>query len=438
MDSAGIHLDGKRVVVMGLGRFGGGVGVVRWLVGRGARVLVTDQASEESLEESVQCLEPLIRHGAVSLRLGEHREQDFQECDLVVANPAVPRPWENRFLRAAGDAGVAVTTEIQIAIDQIARRGARCIGVTGSAGKSTTASMIAHALGGLAEKAIAGGNLGGSLLECEHEIISGQWVVLELSSAMLHWIERLEVQVGVVTSFSPNHLDWHGNLEHYAESKKRLLGMVASGGTVVLGPDVRGWEPTASTRRCEIDEEAGLRDLAMLGDHNHLNAAMAREAVSAVCDSSRDSIDQSLRSFEGLAHRLQVVGERDGVRFVCDSKATTPEASVLGVQAVGDTSRIHLIAGGYDKGVSLEPIVRMKESLAGLYGIGATGEEIAGAAAGSVHAGTLERAFAVITSRVREGDTVLLSPGCASWDQFDNYEQRGEAFIALAKGWIER
>ena len=436
------HLEGKRVVVMGLGRFGGGVGVVRYLVGQGARVLVTDLASDESLQESLGGLEPLIRDGAVLLRLGEHREQDFRDCDLVVASPAVPLPWDNRFLNAALDADVPITTEVQIAIDQLTARGARFIGVTGSAGKSTTASMIAHALREVGEPAIAGGNLGGSLLDYEHEFTPGQWVVLELSSAMLHWIERLELQAGVVTSFSPNHLDWHGSLEDYLASKKRLIDRITQRGTLVLGPDVQSWESPAGVERRVVNAGDAVHGLAMIGDHNELNAAMARATVEAVCSAPSEMIECGLRSFEGLPHRLQVVGTRDGVRFVCDSKATTPEATLRGVEAVGEESRIHLIAGGYDKGVSLEPIVCLGPRLAGLYGIGATADQVAGTAtsggSGCSVVGTLKRAFEEFLPRVREGDTVLLSPGCASWDQFDNYEQRGEAFIALAKEWIER
>ncbi len=432
------ELGGARVVVMGLGRFGGGVGVTRWLVQRGARVLVTDLAGEERLKDSIEALGPLVRDGAVRLRLGVHRKEDFVGCDLVVANPAIARPWENRFLRASRSAGVAITTEIQIAIDVLSAREARLIGVTGSAGKSTVSAMIGHAMCATGERAVVGGNLGGSLLERMEEIETGQWVVLELSSAMLHWIERLELGVGVVTSFSPNHLEWHASIEHYRDSKRRLLGAIRGGGSAVLGPGVGDWKTPEGVGRVEVDAGDRVGGLATIGAHNEGNGAIARCAVVAAMGSDAARVEEALRGFGGLAHRLQVVGERDGVRFICDSKATTPEATCLAVEAVGEPARVHLIVGGADKGASMEAICELSTRLAGMYAIGATAGAIGDGLDGVVQSGTLGAAFDEIRRRARPGDTVLLSPGCASWDQFANYEQRGEAFIALAREWIER
>src|SRR5690606_11231147 len=137
--------SGRRVTVMGLGRFGGGLGVARFLAAQGADVLVTDLDAEDKLRDSVAALRPLIDAGSVRLRLGEHNVSDFTTCDLVVANPAVPRPWANRFLRAAAAAGIPITTEIGLAVARLPDR-RRVVGVTGAAGKSTTAALIAHIL----------------------------------------------------------------------------------------------------------------------------------------------------------------------------------------------------------------------------------------------------------------------------------------------------
>ena len=238
--------EGQRVTVMGLGRFGGGVGVARFLAKRGADVLVTDLSPPDKLADSIAKLQPLIDAGQVTLRLGEHNVSDFTTCDCVVVNPAVPP--NNRFLRAAHAAGIPITTEIRLLVERLPNR-LRTIGVTGSAGKSTVTAMIGHVLekefAGEGEstpsrqdaktprkkrKVWVGGNIGGSLLEKIDEIGEDDWVVLELSSFML---ERLRDQpdapgvanekcrgrgrgwsphIAVVTNISENHLDWHGSM----------------------------------------------------------------------------------------------------------------------------------------------------------------------------------------------------------------------------------
>jgi UDP-N-acetylmuramoylalanine--D-glutamate ligase len=190
-----MELAGARVTVMGLGRFGGGVGVTRWLAAQGADVLVTDLDPAEKLAEPLAAISSLVDSGTVRLRLGEHNASDFTGCDLVVANPAVPRPWENRFLRAAEAARVPVTTEITLLLSRLpeAMR-ERAVGVTGSVGKSTTTAMVhagLSAAAGEGERVLLGGNIGGSLLGGLGRIDDRAWLVLELSSAMLYWVERV-------------------------------------------------------------------------------------------------------------------------------------------------------------------------------------------------------------------------------------------------------
>ena len=173
-----------RITVMGLGRFGGGSGVTRWLADQ-AWVLLTDCQTPENSKASLADLQDLIHQGRVVLRLGEHNVSDFTTADLVVANPAVPLPWNNRFLRS-GKAGGPITTEIGLLVERLNRR--RVIGVTGSRRKSTTAAMIHHVLQRSGRRAHLGGNIGGSLLNSLDEIHTDDWIVLELSSAMLHWL----------------------------------------------------------------------------------------------------------------------------------------------------------------------------------------------------------------------------------------------------------
>lgn len=411
---------------MGLGRFGGGAGAARWLASQGARVLVTDVQPMAKLTEPLADIADLIAAGSVTVRLGEHQSSDFTSSDLVIANPAVPKPWTNKYLIAARAAEVPITTEIRLLTEHINRD--RVIGVTGSAGKSTTAAMIHHILASAGVRAHLGGNIGGSLLNQLPDIHSDDWIILELSSAMLYWLgtdvgydgaQGWSPGIGVLTNVSPNHIDWHESFEHYRHSKYNLFRYQQS-------------------NYCRFDNGELLYKsepvaLAIPGAHNQVNAQLA-VAVAEVAGIRRDRAAPTLLSFSGLPHRLQLVLQRDGMSFYNDSKSTTPEAAVLAVQAFDNPSRIHLIAGGYDKGSDLAPISSLASQIAGLYTIGKTGRRLVDAAphaTSAEHCETLESAVERAMARMHPGDILLLSPGCASWDQFINYEQRGEAFINL-------
>jgi UDP-N-acetylmuramoylalanine--D-glutamate ligase len=427
-----VELRGLRATVMGLGRFGGGVGVTAWLAERGASVVATDLLGAQDLAAALGPLAAYVRRGAVTLHLGGHDPADFTSCDLVVANPAVPQPWDNPHLRAAIDAGIPVTTEIRLLVDRLDRE--RVIGVTGTAGKSTTAAMIHHAFHRCGCAAHLGGNIGGSLLGRLDAIAAGDRVVLELSSAMLYWLGEAAPAAGrppwsphvaALTNLAPNHLDWHGTFEHYAASKRAIFAHQAPGDHALETPDVAAGPPIP---------------LAIPGGHNQANARLAVAAACAAAGLAPDRAGAALADFPGLPHRLQLVAEHDDRRFYNDSKSTTPQATCLAVDAFENASSVHVLAGGYDKKIDLSAIVELAPRVAGLYTIGTTGralaEAVAGAVAGTAHVeycGTLEAAAACAHSRMRAGDVLLLSPGCASWDQFDNYEQRGDAFRA----WVE-
>ncbi|MFQ5806352.1 MAG: UDP-N-acetylmuramoyl-L-alanine--D-glutamate ligase [Phycisphaerae bacterium] len=451
---------GKRVMVMGLGRFGGGVGVTRWLAQSGARVLVTDKAPAEKLRESVEEIADLD----VELRLGEHVEGDFRETDLVVVSPAVSE--SSPFLQAARDAGVPITTEINLFVE---RCPARCIGVTGTVGKSTITAMIGHVLQRTVtnRRVWVGGNVGRSLLEDLSEMTADDLVVLELSSFQLARTSavRWSPQVAVVTNISPNHLDWHDTFAAYVAAKLNIVRYQDPGrDAIVIGDDAElqhhfdlmfgdvsgiwrygldGDVPVAvmqTTPAVDCDDRR-LRwegvQLAVPGRHNRENSAAAL-TVAHVLGVEADAAVAALATFDGLPHRLRRVAVRDGVTYYNDSKATTPRAAITAMNALD--APLLIILGGYDKGIDLSAAAELAAKRARFSAcIGQTGPALLAsirAAGGKAELfDGLTAAVAACGERAQPGDAVLLSPACASWDMFADYRARGEEFARLA---IER
>lgn len=436
-------LSSLNVTVMGLGRFGGGVGVTRWLVEQGADVLLTDTADPLTLQHSLNQLSDLPT-GSVTTRLGEHNVSDFTTCDLVVVNPAV-NPATNRFTRAAVAAGIPLTSEIRLLIDHLPNP-KNIIAITGTAGKSTTTAMLGHTLQQLDQHPVhIGGNLGGSLLSKLKDIKPEDRVVLELSSFMLDGLreDRWSPAVAVITNFSDNHLDWHGNLQAYRQAKQTLLDFQKPGDHALLGPDVADWPVQSGVQHTVVEPPPPDANLTSLpGRHNQHNAAFVI-AIARLLGHPEHQIRQAIATFAGLPHRLQWIAEHEDVRFFNDSKSTTPQAAMLALRAFElEHSPIHLICGGYDKGHDLNPLANeASRRCCGVYTLGTTGPALAEATrhghgdAQVIACGDLEAAVVAALQRVSRGDVVLLSPGCASWDQFENYERRGEAFVEAILKW---
>ena len=347
----------------------------------------------------------------ISLVLGEHRNEDFTNTDLVIANPAVSQPWNNPFLQVAWESDVKVSTEIELVIQQLSPT--QVIGVTGTSGKSTTVSMIHAGLEASGVRSHIGGNIGGSLLQSIADIDENDIVVLELSSAMLWWLEKAggwSPHIAVLTNVEENHVDWHGTFEEYSRCKE-LLFACQSESDIALTQD----------------SDATFSGLRVVGKHNERNAAIAFLAAIAM-NAEPELVRRGIQNFRGLPHRLQEVGEG----YYNDSKSTTPQATVLAIDAFADASKVHVIVGGYDKKIDLSLLAKQAERVGGMYAIGETAQKIESLANDNVHiCKTLECAVSTAQQFIKQDDILLLSPGCASWDQFENFEKRGELFCEL-------
>lgn len=456
-----VDLAGKRVTVMGLGHFGGGAGAVRFLLDRGARVTLTDLRSFEELETSLETIPLDQLEGIV---LGQHRDEDFQNVDFVVVNPAVKRNG-NRFLDLAIQKGVELTSEMNLFWQFCP---AKKIIVTGSTGKSTTATLIHRFLQSAGIPSRLGGNIGISLLPEVTSMTAEEYVVLELSSFQLADLDRIQPKpdVAVITNFFPNHLDWHGSLDQYREAKQTAIAyQTADQLTILNGDDADSalwptdgkvvwfghevWQdrpgvhigPQGIAVRTEstgwmIHPE----DLSpsLQTPHGIQNVAAALATVVVGMNIPIERVAPALTQFQALPHRLEVVTELEGRFIIDDSKATTPEATIAALKSI--SSPILLIAGGKDKGASFDQLAEtIRSKVKGAAFIGDTADQLMKLVMSSADAPHSRANFATVASDLPSavqwiwdhsapGDVILLSPACASHSEFLNYEQRGNQF----------
>lgn len=453
-----------KVTVFGLGLFGGGAGAARFWAELGSRVTVTDLRTAGELAPALRELDDLD----LTFVLGEHREVDFAAADIVVVNPAV-KP-DNPYLALARERGATVVTEVGTAL-RLAR-GMTC-GVTGSNGKSTTTALLGHMLRACEPDALTGGNIGGSLLPRMKDRRPTAPVALELSSFQLHYLgeQKLAPRVAVVTNLAPNHLDWHGDVAAYYDAKRNILRHQSWRDLAVLNaadPVLRAWADDCCSRvglfglddpgcanaafvrdDCAVVRFAGeeriafaLADLPLPGRHNVENALAAALAARAVVDDPA-AAGRAVASFEGLPHRLELVATVGGVRWYNDSIATTPESAVAALRAVEGPKVILL--GGYDKGLAYDALaeeVAARAAAAVVMGDVGPRIEEALAAAGFAEATRAAESFAEAVETAAglagPGGAVLLSPACASYGMFANFQERGEAFRRLVRALAAR
>jgi UDP-N-acetylmuramoylalanine--D-glutamate ligase len=448
----------KRVTVMGLGVFSGGVEVARFFVRKGACVTVTDQKDRKALAVSVKQLCGL----PVRLVLGKHRMEDFTQADLVVVNPAVPD--HSPYLAAARQHKVAQETEMNL-IFKLAQ--ARLAGVTGSNGKSTTTALLGAMFQKAGRRAVVGGNIGRSLINSIERLPASAWAVLELSSFQLEALARTgkSPRVAVVTNLSPNHLDRHGSARNYYRAKRAIIDHQGPHDITVLNYDdkiLRGWAKHCRGRvywfsvkqrvpqgcylhngqvlfvdRGRVRRVAAQSAILLPGLHNIANCLAAAAAALATGMPAR-AVQQVFRTFRGIEHRLELVRTLRGVRYYNDSIATTPESVIAALRSF--SGRIVLIAGGYDKKIPFDDLARLAaRKVAVLVLVGATRQTIARAVEkyrrGPVpevqFAASFPAAVRSAAAAARPGSVVLLSPACASYDMFNNFVERGRLFKEL-------
>lgn len=449
---AGIDdLKGSRVLIMGLGRFGGGLDSAIFARRAGARVTITDLAPAEKLTAS---LEDLKDHKDITLHLGGHKKTDFARADVVIVNPAVPP--ENEFLHIARQNGCIITTQINIFLSLT---NATIVGITGANGKSTTTALTAHLLKAgqkqadtTYRKAWLGGNIGTEpLLTLLDKINDADIVVLELSSFQTEMLCQIEKapRLAVLTNITPNHLDRHKTFEEYCRAKEQLFKYQKAGTNCPAISIFNSQDKIARTwfekyksspgRKCRLFSGENIspqiaRVFPLPGQVNLSNLAAAM-CVAEHFGVSEKTIIQALPNFKPLRHRLELVTEAKGVRWYNDSISTTPQSTIAAIDAF--TEPKVLIAGGYDKNLSFKQLGdKISRGVKCAILIGQTAKKIEECISPDSnltikHAESLEKAVIFAKNYSAPGDVVLLSPACASYDMFENFQQRGQRFIEL-------
>lgn len=440
---------GKKVLVLGLAR--SGTAVARLLHKQGAQVTVNDKKTREQLGEEVQELESL----GIPLVLGGNPEDLVTaDLDLLVKNPGIP--YSLGAVKRALTLNIPVVTEIEVAF-------AFCrgplLGITGSNGKTTTTTLAGEILREAGLQPVVAGNIGRPLSAVVDEVQPGQWVVAELSSFQLLGTQSFRPHIAVLLNIYEAHLDYHGSLEEYRRAKSKIFANQRKDDYAVLNADqprVMELAPTIHStlfpfsRLRTLDEGVFLREgwivarrdgveericplseLALKGEHN-LENILAASAASLLAGASAQAIRTVLQRFRGVEHRLEFVCSKEGVDYYNDSKATNAEAALRAIRSF--PGRVILIAGGLDRGDDFHLLIpTFQQYVKAVITLGQSADKLLAAARAAgvsrcERVNSIEEAVSAAKKIARPGDTVLLSPACASWDMFKSFEERGSIF----------
>jgi UDP-N-acetylmuramoylalanine--D-glutamate ligase len=442
-----LDLVGKRVLVMGLGR--SGQAAARLALARGAQVHVTDQSTS------------VAEIAGTTARLGEHVASDFEDADVVVVSPGIPA--SSSWLTRARTHGATVIGELGFAAQVIQAAGVPMLAITGTNGKSSTTEFTAQLLRAAGRTVFAGGNLGRPLAELALGILQGDALpdaaVVEVSSYQLELPGGFHPRAAVVLNLTPDHLARHGTMAEYGATKLRIFDNMGPDDLAILpagvpdlpvdavhGPTLLGLAggtggapgavldmDTVHITGTTDDGPVPLTGFALPGPHNRENIAAA---VLLCIGAGLRRAELDVAAVHALPHRLEPVAESHGVRWVNDSKATNVDAALVGILGVGGPSIVLLGGQGKDGAAYASLLPALREHARWVICFGASGADIA---ASLPHPGTvrtrggLTDAIDMARQRATTGDTVLLSPACASFDEFRDFEHRGEVFTALAR-----
>lgn len=445
-----MNFEGKKVLVCGMAR--SGVSAAQCLYELGARVTISDSKAEEKLAEALQPLEGMD----IRRCLGDQAQPaDLESYDLAVTSPGIP--MQAPILRAVQAAGVPLIGELELGA-QVSR--APLYAVTGTNGKTTTTTLIGEIFRNLGKTTYVVGNIGYPFTACALRCGEEDVVVAEVSSFQLETITTFHPHIAVMCNITEDHLNRHGTMEEYIRVKERIFENMGQGDYAVLNlddPIVRGMAeripcaPAFFSRRQEVETGAYLEgeevvfslnghkkrvlradEIRIPGEHN-LENALAATALTMLAGVPAPVVRHTLKTFPGVEHRIETVRTVEGVTYINDSKGTNVDASIRAVRAMKVPTV--LLAGGYDKHTDFLPLAReiLASKIHTVVVLGDTAEQIERAlrAVGFesiLHAKTFEEAVLLARSCAREGENVLLSPACASFDMFQDYEERGRVF----------